>query len=326
MSNPNTQSDKFITTRSFLFANVENLLENLNQRRQAKKIESDDLFGGGDEQPMTEMKYLTQFTPQSKLEILLQEKEFLGLYLSGNPLQDYAELVSWVQDNTFRDDIHLIVINKIRKIFTKANKMMFALAISTPDQDLEAIIFPKKAIQFSPLLQEKQLFWVKGKLSQKDRKQTEKITEGGEVREYDELPKILIDEIVPFASGILPLFASEPLSLAANRQKMIEALDWTGLKHNPGMLFSADSLPKLVHKDTSSQNIKPDEAVETTVLRLGKDLGTTKLKEIKSGLLKSAQEGYLEVEIEVEGVSGWKKAKGTFWIEKSVYNQINTKS
>lgn len=324
MEEKNIQNNDFIFTRSFLIANVENLLENLGQRRQAKKIESDDLFGnGGSDEIKTEMKFVTEFTPQSKLDILLQEKDFLGLYISGNPLQDYSDLVHWIQDNTFRDDIYLIVINKIRKIFTKANKMMFALAISTPDQDLEAIIFPKKAMEFSPILQEKQLFWVKGKFSQKEKKQVEKFSEEGDVREFDELPKILIDEIQSFEKGIAPLFEKENLSLTANRQKMIDSLDWIKLKTKPHS-YQDNSL----QLTNSSQSMNNKETKDTTlnktptILKLSKSLGTDKLKEIKSALLKSPKEGYIEVQIEVEGNDGWKKAKGSFWATEDVIKSI----
>ncbi|MBC7472142.1 MAG: hypothetical protein H7196_02665 [candidate division SR1 bacterium] len=324
MAEKNIQNNDFIFTRSFLIANVENLLENLSQRRQAKKIESDDLFGsGGDGETQTEMKFITEFVTQSKLDILLQEKDFLGLYISGNPLQDYSDLVSWIQDNTFRDDIYLIVINKIRKIFTKANKMMFALAISTPDQDLEAIIFPKKAMEFSPILQEKQLFWVKGKFSQKEKKQVEKFSEEGDVREFDELPKILIDEIQPFEKGIAPLFEKENLSLTANRQKMIDSLDWVKLKIQP-YSYQDDEM-RLTSSSQSINDKKTNNIVLSKapiVLKLGKSLGTVKLKVIKSALLKSEKEGYIEVQIEVEGNDGWKKAKGSFWATKDLINDI----
>jgi DNA polymerase III alpha subunit len=322
MPDKNLQTDDFILTRSFLMANVENMLENLGQRRQAKKIESDDLFGGGDSSSEPEeMKFITVFESQSKLDILLQEKDFLGLYLSGNPLQDYGELVAWIQDNTFRDDIYLIVINKIRKIFTKANKMMFALAISTPEQDLEAIIFPKRAMEFSPILQEKQLFWVKGKFSQKEKKEIEKVSEEGDVREFDELPKILIEEIQPFEKGIGPLFEKESLSLTANRQKMIDSLDWNLLKIQPHAFMDGS------YKSITTQSEKPAlevkvETSEVITIKLGKSLGTAKLKEIKASLVKTPQESYKEVQIEVEGEAGWKKAKGTFWAPAEIVSMF----
>jgi hypothetical protein len=317
------KNEKYILTRSFLIANVENLLENLGQRRQAKKIESDDLFGSGDESTeSTEMKFITDFDAKTKLEILIQEKDFLGLYLSGNPLQEYKELVSWIQDNTYRDDIHLIVINKVRKIFTKANKMMFALAISTPDQDLEAIIFPKKALLFSPILQEKQLFWVKGKLNQKEKKQVEKIGDDGEIREFDELPKILIDEIQPFENGIAPLFESENLSLTANRQKLIDSLDWQKLKIDPTAFGYANKIaPIPVNKTLITKDLTQDTKIPT--LKLTKNLGTQKLIEIKKSLLKSPETGYIEVQIEIEGNGEWKKAKGSFWALESIVKSLS---
>lgn len=318
MSEKQSKPNDYILTRSFLIANVENLLENLSQRRQAKKIESDDLFGlGNDDKDVTEMKFITDIKLRSKLEILLQEKDFLGLYISGNPLQEYTELLHWVQDNTFRDDIYLIVINKIRKIFTKTNKMMFALSISTPSEDLEGIIFPKKALQFSPILQEKELFWVKGKLSQKDKKQTDKLTDEGDVQEFDELPKILIDEIQPFENGINPLFSNESLSLTPNRQKMIDSLDWHALKIDPNSFLKGDRKTAEIPQEVNITQVQ----TPIPTLRLGKKLGTAKLKELKASLLKESKDGYIEVEIEVEGNEGWKKAKGTFWVPKELYTQ-----
>jgi DNA polymerase III alpha subunit len=199
--------DKFVIVRSFLGANSEALLESLNQFRHANKVDSDDLFG--DSHETTVINYNLQFTPRTKKDILIEEKNSLGLYVSGNPLADYRELVTSVQDAAYTDEVNLILINKIKKIFTKKNLMMFALLVSTPFGDYEAIIFPKKAMGLSPILQEKELFWVTGKIDEGNRSENSKVNDEGETTEYEQKPKILINNMVPIDGDLIGLLSED---------------------------------------------------------------------------------------------------------------------
>ncbi len=303
-------SEQFILTRSQLAANVELLLENLSRRREGSKIASDDLFGVPEtsKSESTTLQLVSPPTLKSRLEVLIEEKESLGLYLSGNPLDDYRDLLEELRSTIRRDDLHLVVINKIRKIFTKKNLMMFALSLVTPQEDVEGIIFPKRAMEFSPILQEKELFWIKGKLSGETKGTTQKELDNGEMREYDELPKILIDGIAPFAEGILSLYEKDDkFPLSQGRKDILAGLNWHNLRVNPHL-----------DNDDSQSNTLPPQSNDhkPQLVRLTKMLGTETLKNFKSALQKDMFPGAVPIELEIESLDGWKKAKGVFWVDQ----------
>ncbi len=306
----------FVLIRSFLAANVDTLLDNLGQRRNDKKIDSDDLFGSGGKK---EIALNTNFPKFSKLDILLKEKESLGLYVSGNPLEDYAELAEWVRKISYRDDVYVVVINKIRKIFTKKGHMMFALELSSPDGSYEGIIFPKSAMELSVNLKEKDIFLVKGKLDQKEEQVATKVNEEGELQEFDELPKILIDSLVPFEFGIVKLLAKEEATLSSlTFQRNTDGLDWNKLKTDPHLLFESENL--------SSASVErpagPELEIVKPVIKLTKKLGVSKIKEIKTMLKKTELPGHSPVIIEVESGGQLRRVKGNFWLEDTLIKQL----
>jgi DNA polymerase III alpha subunit len=313
----------FINTRSLLAANVENLLENISIRRNAGKNEAEDLFGGS-EVKSEQITWITDFVPRSKIEILLQEKESLGLYVSGHPLDDYRDLLQWCRDTSARDDIYIILIDKIKKIFTKTNSMMFVLQISVPEVEVEGIIFPKNALNLSPLLEEKELYWVKGKIQQSKKSQASKtqkkqaaetaedgeeaVKEEGELKEYDELPKLIIDELVVFDEGILPLFAHEDIPMSTNRLNTLKKVNWKYLKTDPTSILNDQSSQDQMQSssDNTSTNSIP-------TIFLPKSIGGERLKQIKHELKSQAFTGAIEVKVEVESTESIKKVKGSFW-------------
>jgi DNA polymerase III alpha subunit len=314
-----------IKIRSFLAANSEKMLENIAVRRQAGKIDAEDLFGSDDSVSTQNMIWEKNTPDMSKINILLQEKESLGLYVSGNPLDDYRDLLQWCRHTSGRDDIFLVLIDKIKKIFTKTNAMMFALQISTPDLNLEGVIFPKNALNVSSILEEKELYWVQGKIQETKRKSPESLkapddeafaseesTGDVEIKEFDELPKLIINNIHKFEDGVLPLFANEEIPLAINRESKFKNLDWKSLKIQP---------TDLNFTTQSSQTV--NNSVKT--IRLEKSIGAQRLKEIIATLQKSPFSGGVEVYVEVENSEGFKKAKGTFWVTQDILNNYSVR-
>ncbi len=317
-----SQEVDFIAVRSFLFNNVENILENLNARKQDKKNDSDDLFGGGGEEAIKEMNWVQTKSLKSKYEILLEEKTSLGLYVSGNPLDDYLPLLEWLRDVSYTDNLHLILVEKIRKIFTKAGGMMLAMQITVGKQpeiegeQIEGLIFPKNALKFSPVLEEKELFWARGKMSQKKKKEAQEDLGEGEIKEYDELPKLLIDEVVPFLEGVKRVFEKE---VSFTTSQLLDKLNWAELKTNPNAFKKIlDSKTEKKIHNTHEKALPKIVSPEPIVLKLKKSLGKSVLMAIK----KSEFSGGILVSIELETAEGFKKAKGNFWTTREVINLV----
>ncbi len=325
----------YLTTRSFLAQNVDTILEGLIAARTMKKNDTDDLFADPDESvTQLNIHWRRSKSTFTKREILAAERESLGIYVSGSPLSDYEALIDWCKMATARDDIFLVIIDKIKKIFTKSGVMMFALQLTTSGLDVEGVIFPKKALGLSPVLVEKDLFWVRGTIQQPKKKpaksesvdeetQMDAEKESGEgLKEYEELPKLIIEHIVPFESGILPVFeGDEKSSLAMNRKDMISGLNWIQLKSEPQnyeLIILENRNQKSKQNNFSGTHNNLQNILRT--IYLPKSLGVDVLREVKTQLQSRIADGLVEVQVQVETNEGFKPTKTTFWVSPDVYN------
>lgn len=287
--------------RSVLFGNVENILDTVSKIR-TQDIGHDTLFGDEESSKPT-LHLKTEVKNFSDLEVLMQEKNSLGLYVSGSPLGKYQKLLDWVRDATDRSDVHLVLIDKVRKIFTRSNTMMLALIITSADGvNYEGIVFPKAAPRISPLIQEKQIYWVKGKVIEGRKRKNE--SENSEEGAFEEMPKIAFDDISPFSEGVNALFANEEIKLSINKQKALSAIPWAVLQNHPEKL---DDL-------LAGREVLPDGGpAGATEIRISKKVSAEFLRRIKMILIPTPAPGFEPVELFIERGSEWKKAKGVFF-------------
>ena len=345
-------SKNFVDYRSFLMNNVETMLLTASSLRQSAAIESDDLFGSEETTNSdNEIKWVENDNKLSIFEVLLKEKDSLGLFVSGNPLTQYSELQEWVRETAARDDIFLILITKIKKIFTKAGLMMLALEVTLDNGEVEGIIFPKKALDLSPRVAEAELFWIKGKigkskksvtpdkaipslpaviLNEEDNENQENLSDSTdnivtevveEVKEYDELPKLIIDNLVPFTDGVLAVLAGEDIKLSVNREKILKAQDWAKLKINPKLFIQdLDSKPNILPKDAKTASLGEGKVLKK--IKLTKSMGPAIMLEVKNSLKKHFITDGIEIELWVESVGEFKKVKGEFWLPKQLVEKL----
>ncbi len=309
---------EYVQIRSFLAGNIDNILENLTARREHSKINADDLFSSDVQtSDLTNIRWNTNYPLLRKYTILVLEKEALGIYVSGNPLEEYQPLLHWVRETTARDDIFLILIEKIKKVFTKSGSMMLALTITTLEGDLEGLVFPKNALQISPKIEEKELFWVKGKISDKNKNKTknnandkvDKTDDSGEessTQEFAELPKLIIEQVCRFEEGVLPLFDGEEYPLAQNRIQLLMEQDWSKLKEDPASFTSR----------TTSDNTTPAKDTTIKILRIPNTATKEQLLALKTKLTnKPTTEQDIKIKLEVQDAANrWRKVKGEYWL------------
>jgi len=275
----------------------------MSAKRQASKIEADDLFATDDEVTSDVVNYNFNYPLKAKFDVLSEEKNSLGLYVSGNPLEAYVPILDWARDASLQDDVHLILVEKIKKIFTKAGGMMLALQITTPTEEIEGLIFPKIALKYSALLEENQIYWTFGKIKRKVKKDTEETDDSG-IKEFDEKPKLLINSIVAFNKGVHSLFEDLEMPLSDNRKDILTSQNWDNLLIDPESFN-----PDMDEKDDKKVSI------QAKIIKFTKKLGTDRLKDLKSKLKTQPISKGLMVNIELETAEGFKKVKGNFWIE-----------
>lgn len=321
-------SSNFIDTRSFLIANVEKILSSVSSRREAKKIDTDDLFGDFAGPVNANANWVTDYKKLSKLDILMMEKEILGLYVSGNPLQEYIEMQSWVREVCGYDDMYIVIVEKIKKIFTKAGAMMLGMNITIIPEEgkeaqIEGVVYSKKTPALSPVLEEKKIFWVKGKLQEPKEKPKVEVAPSDsddgepavETREYVENTKLIFDEASRFEMGILPMFESGEYKISNPRREILQGINWSAVTQDPDLLYSGsdEAQAQLAHYETVQLTIRDSIAID-------------KVKEIKHNLLLSEDslkpQTHYKAKLKVIHNGKEKNMDKNFWIEKGYYNEI----
>ncbi|MFV9567971.1 DNA polymerase III subunit alpha [Thermoanaerobacter mathranii] len=194
----------FGVRRSQLLSVYDKLMENIKKNRNNNINGQISLFGEIEQKHGVEFEFpdLEEF-PKSRL--LSMEKETLGLYISGHPLEEYVEDIPKITNATtldfkvseeemfqpkLRDNQEVVIAGVIstKKIkFTKSNNMMAFVTIEDLYGTVEVIVFPTVYEKYSSIIKEDSPVVVKGKVSLRE----------------DEEPKILCDEIKPLSQAIV---------------------------------------------------------------------------------------------------------------------------
>ena len=188
-----------------------------------KSVESDsrrnlegqlDLFSvmsGESQTADTDSYEIKPFPEYSHTELLQQEKEVSGLYLSGHPLDAYREQSVRFASNSIKEltgeDAHKLdgnhvrivcTIVKNRMMTTKSNTMMAFTSVEDLTGTMEVIVFPRVLDTFRDALKENAVVVIEGRLS---------------VRE-DEPSKLM-------AESISPIEGYDPKRPQANRPNLM---------------------------------------------------------------------------------------------------------
>jgi len=119
--------DSFGYSRKSLLSQIEEIIDTAKRAGDAKKNAVGSLFGDGEEMTSVtlELNHLDEFEP---MEILEMEKESLGFYVSGHPLDKYRETLSEIkytlssEISDLADGSQALIIGKIESITEKISK------------------------------------------------------------------------------------------------------------------------------------------------------------------------------------------------------------
>jgi len=214
--------DEFEQTRSTLMASFEDILDSISETNKKSfkgqvtmfdlAFGSSDVLGGnslvdesnsagiGDSNgnnanninnQLEKMKYnYTTLKEYSEKELLSMEKEMLGLYISGHPLEGYRQAIAQeanidtlkmkqiqeVEENQiqsqetprYRDGqmVRFVgIINSVKKKYTKTNKIMAFVTIEDLYGQCEVIVFENCYQMCSAILADESIVLVEGRLS-----------------------------------------------------------------------------------------------------------------------------------------------------------------
>lgn len=210
--------------RSQLMAVYEQALDGAAKSRKTKEsgqLSLFDLDGGNEVLSEVSIQYpkIAEFSAKQKLQ---REREATGLYLSGHPLDEYAEILKSqpvsVQDLMEADGLSALhdnsivevggMLNQCKQRPTKSNNGMMGYAnLEGITGIVETVIFPKSLLEFSNLFHDESAVMVRGRLN---------------IRE-ERANSLLIESLVPLEGNGKKLFIRVPLMSEAelNRIKYI---------------------------------------------------------------------------------------------------------
>ena len=115
---------------------------------------------------------LIQIPPASNHQRLAWEKELLGLYISGHPLQQFKKA------GLLRQNIHIIkhertggairiaaMLSEVRRILTKQGELMAFLKLEDINDNIEGVAFPSAMKQYGHLLEQNKCVLIEGKVN-----------------------------------------------------------------------------------------------------------------------------------------------------------------
>lgn len=177
--------DSIIVNRATAMSNFEKVIESI-QNTKKNNIQGQISFFDSN----TINSYVTSVAPDikefSKDIILYMEKEILGFYISGHPLEKYKDIIkqktnmSTIQIKEIKEDnmslsqiektkINIIgMISKVKITTTKKNDMMAFLTIEDLFSHIDVIVFPKMYHNLSAEIAEDKIVYITGRLSVED--------------------------------------------------------------------------------------------------------------------------------------------------------------
>lgn len=162
--------------RGQMLANTEEaLLYNKEQKNEAKNQSS--LFSAMSDKSSVPSLHLKPAEPVEKNICLSWEKELLGLYISGHPLDEHKDKLeksdSSIEKILDKNDGSVVVVagivESIREITTKKGERMAFVKIADTNRSIEAVIFPSVFFSYKELLDKKDTcIKVKGRISERN--------------------------------------------------------------------------------------------------------------------------------------------------------------
>ena len=183
--------DNMGKTRCTLIASYEQIIDTIADSQKKNFTNQITMFDiSNSEEDIQKMKYnYMEMDEFSEKELLSMEKEMLGIYISGHPLEKYrkqldevtnfntAQIEETMEQMTAGEKCDLQdgqsvklagVITKIKKKFTKSNKVMAFVTIEDLYGSCELIVFESCYNKCSNLLIEESLILCEGRISIRD--------------------------------------------------------------------------------------------------------------------------------------------------------------
>jgi DNA polymerase-3 subunit alpha len=192
------------SNRSTMFLNIEDILA---FQRQIHDTHAGEMSLFGELEDVSDLK-LKKVDSLPRTETLKLERELLGLYLSGHPLDPWKEILKQRQFTTKKildegrpEQIvdFAGIITSVRPMLTRKKDKMAFIQVADLEGEIEVVVFPKSFENFKNLIIKDTPLLFKGKVNVKDDTQNEsepkKVRDDGTEAKSYASKAIILDEI-----------------------------------------------------------------------------------------------------------------------------------
>lgn len=172
-----------VAGRAKLFGAVDSAIEHGNRTQRDRYQGQADLFGGGEEGGLSIIR-LPDAPPWTEMELLANEKEALGLYLSGHPIDRHADSlrafgaktvgdlmlsdipqgVDGAPGRLVIDDVYVGgIVGGFRGLKTKKGDPMCVFTLEDHQGSVEVVVFPEMYGKHRMVIENGALLLVRGK-------------------------------------------------------------------------------------------------------------------------------------------------------------------
>ena len=260
------------------------ILDNVNSQRKKSMEGQMSLFDFASEEDKKsyEMKYpnVEEYPKEVKLGY---EKEVLGIYLSGHPLEEYEEkwrksISKVTTDFILDEETNEIKVKDNEKVtvggiitektikYTKNNKTMAFLTIEDLVGTVEVIVFPRDYERYHAMIEEDEKVFIQGHANVEEEKNG----------------KIICEKVIPFDDTSREVWLKFPTK-EAYEEKEKELFSMLHDSDGKDSVVIYTSSPKAIKKLPASQNIKADSEI---VNNLTNFLGENNVKVVEKGIEK----------------------------------------
>ena len=169
--------DSIDTHRARLFENVELAMKASQAAQEERARGQMNIFGDIEEKPPITVTF-ADTSEWKPLERLMKEKEQLGFYVSGHPLEEYGDIINNFTDSTTESlvehqlgsEIYVAgMITEVKLITTKKGDSMAALGFEDLEGAVEVVVFPDAYKSAAAHLEEGNVVWIRGTVGQNRR-------------------------------------------------------------------------------------------------------------------------------------------------------------
>ena len=170
--------DSLEESRAYKYENLENIMKITQSSQNDKERGQMSMFDTFDSFKDTKSKKsnLKSVEEWDLLDRLKKEKDQLGFYVSGHPLEQYKKLIDnytsatsqSLKDHAIKSSVYLIgVLSEIKRITTKKGDPMASLTFEDIEGTFTAVLFPESYKRYAQTIEENEAFWIKGSIDSK---------------------------------------------------------------------------------------------------------------------------------------------------------------